>query len=63
MRQTKAWVRDVVVRLRLCPFAEAVFGAERGVRYVVSPAGDTEELWADFLREVDYLVGHDREVR
>jgi len=62
-RQAKAWVRDVVVRLRLCPFAEAVFNAEKGVRYVVTPAVTTDEVWRDFLREVHYLMDHDRKVR
>lgn len=56
-------MRDVVVRLRLCPFAEAVFNAEKGVRYVVTPAVTTDEVWRDFLREVHYLMDHDRKVR
>lgn len=60
--QAKAWVGDVVVKLRLCPFAEAVFKASGGVRYVVSPAETTDGVWRDFLREVKYLVDHDREV-
>lgn len=61
--QTKAWVGDVVVKMRLCPFAEAVFCAERGVRYVVSSAANTDDLWVDFLREVDHLMAHERDVR
>eukprot|EP00752_Nemacystus_decipiens_P009495 g8489.t1 len=61
IRQAKAWVRDVVVKLRLCPFAEAVFKASKGVRYVVTPATTTHEVWRDFLREVNYLIEHDRE--
>lgn len=60
--QAKAWVRDVVVKLRLCPFAEAVFNARRGVRYVVTPAETTDEVWREFLLEVDFLMDHDREV-
>ncbi|CAN0416028.1 unnamed protein product [Ectocarpus sp. 12 AP-2014] len=59
--QAKAWVRDVVVKLRLCPFAEAVFNARRGVRYVVTPAETTDEVWREFLLEVDLLMDHDRE--
>ncbi|CAM9467170.1 unnamed protein product [Ectocarpus sp. 6 AP-2014] len=61
IRQAKAWVRDVVVKLRLCPFAEAVFNARRGVRYVVTPAETTDEVWREFLLEVDFLMDHDRE--
>ncbi|CAN0056307.1 unnamed protein product [Pylaiella littoralis] len=61
VRQAKAWVRDVVVKLRLCPFAEAVFNTSSGVRYVVSPAVTTDEVWREFLREVDHLVNHDRQ--
>lgn len=60
--QTKAWIGDVV-RMRLCPFAEAVFSAKQGVRYVVSSAANTDDLWVDFLREVDHLMAHDRQVR
>lgn len=52
-----------MVRLRLCPFAEGVFTTERGVRYVVTPAENADELWVEFLREVDHLMAHDREVR
>lgn len=48
--------------MRLCPFAEAVFKASKGVRYVVTPAKTTEEVWRAFLREVNYLIEHDREV-
>ncbi|CAM9911960.1 unnamed protein product, partial [Hapterophycus canaliculatus] len=59
--QAKAWVRDVVVKLRLCPFAEAVFNKKTGVRYVVTPAETADDLWREFLTEVDQLMGHDRE--
>lgn len=52
-----------MVKLRLCPFAEAVFNTSSGVRYVVSPAVTTDEVWREFLREVDHLVNHDRQVR
>lgn len=52
----------MVVKLRLCPFAEAVFKTTTGVRYVVTPAKTTDDVWKDFLREVNYLVEHDREV-
>eukprot|EP00904_Undaria_pinnatifida_P012506 jgi/Undpi1/8386/HiC_scaffold_25.g10854.m1 len=61
VRQAKAWVRDVVVNFRLCPFAEGVFNSERGVRYVVTPAENTDELWRAFLSEVSHLMTHDRE--
>ncbi|CAN0522005.1 unnamed protein product, partial [Laminaria digitata] len=62
LHQAKAWVRDVVVKMRLCPFAEGVFNSEGGVRYVVTPAQNTDELWRAFLREVAHLMTHDREV-
>lgn len=51
-----------MVKLRLCPFAEAVFKASKGVRYVVTPAETTDGVWRDFLREVNYLIEHGREV-
>lgn len=58
-----AWVKDVVVRFKLCPFAEGVFSAENGVRYVVSTAKDSDGLWFDFLKEVEFLAQRTREVR
>lgn len=61
--QAKLWVKDVVVRFRLCPFAEGVFNSERGVRYVVSTAEDTEQLWKDFFSEVGHLTQHTQEAR
>lgn len=50
------------MKLRLCPFAEAVFKASNGVRYFVTPAKTTDGVWRDFLREVNYLMEHDSEV-
>lgn len=51
-----------MVKLRLCPFAEAVFNTNSGVRYIVTPAVTTDEVWKEFLREVDHLMSHDRKV-
>lgn len=51
---TKAWLKDVVIGLNLCPFAREVYVSER-IRYVVSPAADVEALRAQLAAELRLL--------
>ena len=48
---TERWVRDVVVGLRLCPFAAAPLRTGR-IRYVVCPAVAFEAIYRALLAEV-----------
>ena len=48
---TRAWLRDVVVALNLCPFAAAPL-RRNAIRYRVSMAKDTEALLQDLLEEL-----------
>ncbi len=51
---TRHWLETAVIGLNLCPFAKAVHGKER-IRWVLSPATDTEALLQDLLRELQFL--------
>jgi hypothetical protein len=51
---TRHWLETAVIGLNLCPFAKAVHSKER-IRWVLSPATDTEALLQDLLRELQFL--------
>lgn len=51
---TRHWLETAVIDLNLCPFAKAVHSKER-IRWVLSPATDTEALLQDLLRELQFL--------
>ncbi|KAL3893136.1 MAG: hypothetical protein SGPRY_014437, partial [Prymnesium sp.] len=53
---TQRWIRDFVVRLRLCPYAADVFNTEGQIRYVVSHATCSSELVDDFFTEASLLL-------
>jgi hypothetical protein len=55
---TRAWIEKAVIGLNLCPFAKAVYVKEQ-IRYVVSPAQDTDQLLADLERELRFLHASD----
>jgi uncharacterized protein len=55
---TRAWVARAVIGLNLCPFAAAV-QARGQVRYVVSDAGDPEQLLATLCAELRHLAEAD----
>jgi uncharacterized protein len=55
---TRAWIEQAVIGLNLCPFAKAVYVKEQ-IRYVVSPAQDTEQLRADLACELRALHASD----
>ena len=52
---TILWLENVVIGLNLCPFAKAIH-VKNQIRYVVSPARETNELLDDFKRELSLLV-------
>ncbi len=51
---TRHWLEAAVIGLNLCPFAKAVHTKDR-IRWVLSPATDTEALLQDLLRELRFL--------
>lgn len=51
---TRTWIEKAVIGLNLCPFAKAVY-IKNQIRYVVSPAQDTEGLLADLEHELQAL--------
>lgn len=55
---TRCWIERAVIGLNLCPFARAPFVQER-IRFVVSPARDTQALLDDLRRELAFLQAAD----
>jgi hypothetical protein len=55
---TRHWLEQVVIGLNLCPFARGVH-VKRQIRWVESPARDTESLLADLARELRFLAAAD----
>jgi len=53
--ETKDWIRKMVIGLNLCPFARAVFDANR-IRYVVSEATDERTLLRELREELRELA-------
>jgi uncharacterized protein len=59
--ETQAWVRHAVVGLNLCPFAKAPL-AKAQIRYVLSPAADTDALLEQLVAELHTLAAADPEI-
>ncbi len=55
LQATRAWLESVVIGLELCPFARAVFEAER-IRFAESAAAEPETLLADLDGEIARLL-------
>ena len=55
---TRTWLERAVIGLNLCPFAKAVHIKDQ-VRFFVSAASTPEELTADLIQELLYLVSAD----
>lgn len=53
--EVRAWLRDVVVGLELCPFARGPLEAGR-VRFAVSQASEEHAALIDLAREADALL-------
>lgn len=51
---TQEWLEKAVIGLNLCPFAKAVH-LKKQIRYVVSEAKTTEELFHDLLLELKFI--------
>lgn len=56
--RTIAWVNQFVVGLKLCPFAPPVVDGNR-LRIIVSEARDPDALYADYVRELEFLLKAD----
>ena len=54
--RTRAWLRDVVVGLDLCPFARGPLESGR-VRFAVSEGEEPSQILTDLWMEVERLVG------
>jgi hypothetical protein len=52
---TRSWLEKVVIGLQLCPFARAVYSAER-IRYSVSSHASTKGLKEDLAAELQLLA-------
>jgi hypothetical protein len=58
---TRAWTREIVVGMNLCPFAKAPF--EQGkVKIVVCGAKDRQEAYRAYLGELEFLANRTDEV-
>lgn len=55
LSRTLGWVNQFVLGLKLCPFAPPVVDGNR-LRMVVSEARDPDALYADFVRELEFLL-------
>lgn len=53
--QTKAWIKEFVIKLQLCPFAHRVFEEDR-IRYFVSESSEVKEVLQLFWQELEYLM-------
>lgn len=58
IEDTRHWLERAVIGLNLCPFAKAVHVKEQ-IRWVESPAEDTEQLLEDLVRELRFLAAAD----
>jgi len=54
-QQTRAWLRDVVVKLSLCPYAAEPLQRGR-VRFAESTATDAGDAWRDLMLEAERLA-------
>lgn len=54
-RRVRAWIQNIVIGLRLCPFAEGVVVADT-VRYVVSKGSTPTDVVTDVMTEALRLV-------
>jgi len=52
---TRRWLRELVVGLRLCPFANAPLQRD-SIRYTVCDAGDSDALYGALLDEFDSFL-------
>ena len=55
---TRHWLERAVIGLNLCPFAKAVHVKEQ-IRWVESPAEDTQQLLEELVRELRFLAAAD----
>ena len=55
---TQTWLEKAVIGLNLCPFAKAVH-VKKQIRYVVSAATTVEQLYANLLAEIEFLLEAD----
>ena len=55
---TRRWLERAVIGLNLCPFAKAVH-LKQQIRWVESPARDSEALLADLVSELQRLAATD----
>ena len=55
LADTRTWLEKAVIGLNLCPFAKAVH-VKKQIRYVVSAAASAEQLHADLLAEIEFLL-------
>lgn len=51
---TKLWLKDAVIGLNLCPFANAVY-IKNQIRYIVSDANNTDALAETLIEELLWL--------
>jgi len=58
LNATQAWLEKAVIGLNLCPFAKAVH-VKKQIRTTVSAAVSTQELHADLLTEIQFLLEAD----
>ncbi len=55
---TQTWLEKAVIGLNLCPFAKAVH-VKKQIRYVVTDAATTVELYSILLSELEFLLAAD----
>ncbi len=55
IQQTDCWLKNMVIKENLCPFAAAVV-QNRQLRYAVSHARQQQSLQADILSELQHLI-------
>jgi hypothetical protein len=58
---TQSWLKEAVIGLNLCPFANAVYIKDQ-IRYVVSEASTPEALAEELVRELQFLDETDANV-
>ncbi len=56
--QTQRWLKEMVIGLNFCPFAQKPFEEDR-IRYRVSEAKTEEDLLADLVQELENLLKAD----
>lgn len=57
---TRNWVRNFVIGLQLCPFAQRVFEAER-IRFVVALGPGEKDILEELTAEIGHLLSTPRE--